>query len=66
MFLADLHAHLSQIEVIGFLGGKWEPETLSEQLQSLLVSLCFILKSNDLCQFIELCERDSDSSYSLE
>lgn len=26
LFISDLHAHLSFKEVVGYLGGKWDPE----------------------------------------
>ncbi len=41
--IMDLHAHLSTMEIIGFLGGRWDPQTKGE-------SVClFVLLSVRVC-----------------
>lgn len=40
-FICDLHAHLADAEVIGFLGGRWDRDssTLYIQVEEILVQL---------------------------
>lgn len=33
-FVCDLHAHLAECEIIGFLGGKWDPESKTVYIQA--------------------------------
>jgi SHAQKYF class myb-like DNA-binding protein len=60
MLLADLHAHLSQIEIIGFLGGKWEPDKLTITIEE-----AFPCKSLTTADDSVNVEMDPESEYEI-
>ena len=44
-FLCDLHSHLAEVEIIGFLGGKWDPVKRCVYIQAAFP--CRSLKTDD-------------------